>query len=211
MRKYAVVLAVLAGLAAPSAAQATGNHNPPAKDCGACCGDLNVRIDQTNLVFNQKIDQLTQRITNLEQTIANLQNQITNVDIRLTEIVNQNEALKCRSNREYNFRLRSRINGSRVTTVESVAVAGDVATQIGVTSPGGRAAWTDGTGRFRIFANYSGLVVPAGQLRTVTVVARTADGERYRLVQFVRLCLETDGNPNDTPAQDRATDGTDAE
>ena len=214
MKAALVVLALVAGLAVPSVASATGTHTPttkPApKDC-ACCVDLSQRIDNLELVFNQKITALEQRITQLEQNFANLQNQITNVDLRITEIINQNEALKCRSNREYNFRLRSSINGSRVTSVESVSVAGDTATQMGVNSPGGRAAWTDGTGRFRIWANYSGLVVPAGQLRTVTVVARTANGERYRLVQFVRLCLEVDGNPNDTPAQDRATDGTDAE
>ena len=213
MKAALVVLALVAGLAVPQVAQATGQPvtKPAPKDC-ACCVDLNQRIDQLELVFNQKIDALTQRITNLETTITNLQNQITNVDVRITEIINQNEALKCRSNREYNFRLRSSINGSKVTAVESVSVAGDTATQMGVNSPGGRAAWTDGTGRFRIWANYSGLVVPAGQLRTVTVVAVTADGQQYRLVQFVRLCMETqDGNPNDTPAQDRATDGEEAE
>ena len=215
MKAALVVLALVAGLAAPQAAHATGQPAPkpaPVKNCDACCGDLNQRIDNLELVFNQRVDALTQRVEQLQQTVINLQQQISIVDLRLQEVINQNEALKCRSNREYNFRLRTSVNGSKVVEVRSVAVAGDVATQMNVTSPGGRAAWTDGTGRFRIWANYSGLVVPAGQLRTVTVVAVTADGQQYRLVQFLRLCMEVqDGNPNDTPAQDRATDGEEAE
>ena len=49
-----------------------------------------------------------------------------------------------------------------------------------------------------------GLTVPRGQLRTITTYVKLSDGSKVRTVQFLRLCLDRDGNPNDTPTQDRA-------
>jgi hypothetical protein len=158
--------------------------------------DLSNRIDQLELVFNQKISVLEQRISNLETTVQNLNNYIVQIDQRITNIINTPDPLACTSNRVYKFKLRTDVQGVAVRSVTSVVVAG-------VEKRG--SAERLANGRFKITADYRGITAPAGQLRTITVNAVLADGSKVRLVQLARLCLERDGNPNDTPAQDRAS------
>ena len=62
-----------------------------------------------------------------------------------------------------------------------------------------------GKTRWQVTADYNDLTVPRGQLRTITTFLKLADGRKVRTVQFLRLCLDRDGNPNDTPTQDRAS------
>jgi len=200
MKRIIPLLALIAVLAVPSIASATGTHPPtitpppPVKPC-PCCQDLSNRIDQLELVFNQKIEALNQRIVNLENTVTNLQNQIIQINQRIDVIINTPDPLACTSGRIYRFTLRKDVQGVAIARVDSVLVAG--------TEARGSFSRTS-AGRFRIRADYRGVTAPAGQLRTITVNARLADGRKVRLVQFARLCLERDGNPNDTPAQGRA-------
>lgn len=201
MKRTIPVLAMLIALAIPAAANATGNHNPqpPAPKTCACCADLNQRIDQLELVFNQKIDAITQvnvqqdnRLTNLENTVTNLQNQIVQIDQRTTQIINRIDALSCRSNRIYTYRLRTEVDGVPVASVESVTVAGEAS----------RGSFTrNSAGRFVIRADYRGLEAPNLQFRTAMVRAKLANGQSVDLVQYVRLCGRPDGRPNKTPAQ----------
>lgn len=205
MRKILPVLLLLAALTAPATASATGNHNPPQptppKTC-ACCADLNQRIDQLELVFNQKIDVINQknvqqdtRITNLETRLESVFNYVVQVDQRTTQIINRITPLICDSDRTYRFRLRTQVDGVPVASVQSVTVAGTT----------DRGSFTrNADGRFVITASYVGITAPALQFRTVMVAATLANGEEVDLVQYVRICGAADGDPNDIPAQDRA-------
>jgi len=201
MKRITLILAVLGALLAPAAAHA-GDYKPtpkpsPQTPC-PCCQDLSTRIDQLELVFNQKIQQLEARITNLEQTVTNLQNQITMVDQRVTNIINTPDPLRCESDRVYRFLIRTEINGSPVVDVTRGEVRGEAQYwSVDRVTRGGQQ-------RFRVTADYRGVVAPVGQLRSVTSFVRTADGRRYRTVQKLRLCLERDGNLNDASSQNRA-------
>jgi hypothetical protein len=195
--KRILPLFLAAFLLLPAQAQATGTHSPTKPlDC-PCCVDLDTRIDQLELVWNQRISTLEQRITVLEQRLEQQNNWINEINNRVSITINRIDALSCRSSRVYTFRLRTSVDGSRINGVSRVLVAGVEE----------RGAFTlDDDSRWVITADYRGLEVPRGQLRTVTVHVTTEDGRSWRLVQMVRLCLENDGNPNDTPAQDRAND-----
>jgi hypothetical protein len=104
----------------------------------------------------------------------------------------------CTSRRIYRFLTRTTLEGSRVVGIGRVLVRGSE--RYGSYSKVTR----QGKQRFMIRADYRGLTVPRGQLRTVTTFLKLANGRTVRTVQFLRLCLENDGNPNDTPTQDRA-------
>jgi hypothetical protein len=104
----------------------------------------------------------------------------------------------CTSHRIYRFLVRPSLRGQRVVGIERVLVRG-------VERYGSFARVTvRGQTRFRVTADYRDLTVPRGQLRTVTTVLELADGRKVRTVQKLRLCLDRDGNPNDTPTQERA-------
>ena len=107
-------------------------------------------------------------------------------------------AVVCTSQRIYRFLTRTKLEGSAVVGIDRVLVRGSE--RFGSYSKVTRR----GRQRYMIRADYRGLVVPKGQLRTVTTFLKLADGRTVRTVQFLRLCLENDGNPNDTPTQDRA-------
>lgn len=203
MRRLSMpLLAVLAVLTAPTAAHATGNSGPaPTPQKCACCGDLSQRIDQLNLVFDQRITVLEQRVAVLENKLDNTLNWVTEINNRVTTTINRLEALTCQSDRIYEFRLRTSVDGSPIVSVRDVRVAGTVE----------RGSFSrNAEGRFVITADYRGIVAPRLQFRTVMVHARTADGREYDLVQYVRLCSDAeggdDGDPNNRPAQDRAGD-----
>jgi hypothetical protein len=112
----------------------------------------------------------------------------------------------CTSRRVYTFTTRRMFQGQRVVGVPSVIVRGHEL--VGAASDRfGKVVRHNG--RFRVTASFAGLVVPKGQVRTVTVWLRLAAGNHrrarsVRTVQFVRLCLANDGNPNDPGSQDRA-------
>ena len=209
-----LTIAALAAALIPTAAQATGGqHKPPAppvKDCGACCADLNEDITQLTQVFNTYRQQTDQQIAELRNQVVNLTNYINEVNLRLTTVINRQDALSCRSSREYTFRLRREVDGSAIVALENPAPGGpavEVAPEEApLTSGQPRGSFRREDGRFVVSANYSEIEAPKGQFRTVTVYARLANGRHVRLVQALRLCLERDGNPNDTPAQDRAND-----
>jgi hypothetical protein len=104
----------------------------------------------------------------------------------------------CTSRRMYTFLVRRTLEGARVTGIDRVLVRG-------VERYGSfKRVTVRGRTRFRVSADYSGLTVPRGQLRTITTFVKLSDGRTVRTVQFLRLCLDRDGNPNDTPSQDRA-------
>lgn len=104
----------------------------------------------------------------------------------------------CTSRRKYTFLVRRTLDGQRVVGIERVLVRG--AERYGSY----RQVTVRGRKRFRVTADYKGLTVPRGQLRTITTFVKLSDGRTVRTVQFLRLCLDRDGNPNDTPSQDRA-------
>jgi hypothetical protein len=107
-------------------------------------------------------------------------------------------AFVCTSRRQYTFLVRRTLDGKAVTGIDRVLVRG-------VERYGSyKKVRVRGRERFRVTADYRGLTVPRGQLRTITTFVKLSDGRRIRTVQFVRLCLSNDGNPNDTPTQDRA-------
>jgi hypothetical protein len=54
-------------------------------------------------------------------------------------------------------------------------------------------------------ADYRGITAPSLQFRTAMTNVTLANGDTVDLVQYVRLCGDRDGDPNDTPAQDRAS------
>jgi hypothetical protein len=206
MKKTIPILAVLIGLAVPTAAQATGTHppttTPPAKDCDGCCGDLRVEINQLRLVFDQRITTIEQknveqdnRLSVIENTVQNLNNYIVQIDQRTTQIINRIDALSCQSNRIYTYRLRTEVDGVPVTKVNSVTVAGTTE----------RGSFTRANGRFVVRADYRGITAPSLQFRTAMTNVTLANGDTVDLVQYVRLCGDRDGDPNDTPAQDRAS------
>ena len=94
--------------------------------------------------------------------------------------------------------MRTRLKGEAVVGIDKVLVRG-------VERYGSwKRVTVRGKRRFKVTADYEGLTVPRGQLRTITTFLKLADGRKIRTVQFLRLCLDTDGNPNDTPTQDRA-------
>ena len=104
----------------------------------------------------------------------------------------------CTSQRTYRFLVRPSLGGQRVVGIDRVLVRG-------VERYGSFAKVTvRGQTRFRVTADYRGLTVPRCQLRTVTTFVELADGRKVRTVQKLRLCLDRDGNPNDTPTQERA-------
>ena len=105
----------------------------------------------------------------------------------------------CTSHRRYSFLVRTRLEGQAVVGIDKVLVRG-------VERYGSyKRVTVRGKRRFRVTADYDGLTVPRGQLRTITTFLKLADGHKVRTVQFLRLCLDRDGNPNDTPSQDRAS------
>jgi hypothetical protein len=107
-------------------------------------------------------------------------------------------AFVCQSRRVYRFTVRRTLEGSAVVGVARVLARGSE--RYGSFTR----KRVHGHVRFVVRGDYRGLVVPRGQLRTITTFLKLADGRTVRTVQFVRLCLSRDGNPNDTPSQDRA-------
>ena len=104
----------------------------------------------------------------------------------------------CTSHRRYSFLVRTTLEGQAVVGIDKVLVRG-------VERYGSyKRVTVRGKRRFRVTADYDGLTVPRGQLRTITTFVKLANGRKVRTVQFLRLCLDRDGNPNDTPSQDRA-------
>jgi hypothetical protein len=104
----------------------------------------------------------------------------------------------CTSQRRYTFLVRPALEGQAVVGIDRVLVRG-------VERYGSvKKVTVRGKTRFRVTADYRNLTVPRGQLRTITTFVKLADGRKVRTVQFLRLCLDQDGNPNDTPTQDRA-------
>ena len=107
-------------------------------------------------------------------------------------------AFVCQSRRVYTFTVRRTLEGSPVVGIDRVLVRGSER----------YGSYTRkrvrGHMRFVVTGDYRGLVVPRGQLRTITTFVKLGNGKTVRTVQFVRLCLSSDGNPNDTPSQDRA-------
>jgi len=104
----------------------------------------------------------------------------------------------CTSHRTYSFLVRMTLEGQPIVGIDKVLVRG-------VERYGSyKRVTVRGKSRFRVTADYDGLTVPRGQLRTITTFVKLADGRKVRTVQFLRLCLDRDGNPNDTPTQDRA-------
>lgn len=216
MRRTIMPLIVAGALLAPTAAHATGTgHSGPApappQKC-ACCGDLSQRIDQLNLVFDQRITVLEQKVAELQNTVVNLTNYIDAVNLNVTVVTNRVQALSCQSDRVYEFRARREVDGSPVTGIASrqpdgtggMEVEGRPMTQA---TGDDRGSWhMNGDGRLVITADYSGIEAPRGQVRTVVSWLLTADGERHRTKQALRLCLEDDGNMNDRTTQGRADD-----
>jgi hypothetical protein len=107
-------------------------------------------------------------------------------------------AFVCQSRRIYRFTVRRELEGSAVVGIDRVLVRGSE--RYGSSTR----KQVHGRTRFVVSADYRGLIVPRGQLRTITTFVKLANGKSVRTVQFVRLCLSSDGNPNDTPSQDRA-------
>jgi hypothetical protein len=104
----------------------------------------------------------------------------------------------CTSHRTYSFLVRTKLEGQAVVGIDKVLVRG-------VERYGSfKKVTVRGKTRYRVTADYNDLTVPRGQLRTITTFLKLADGRKVRTVQFLRLCLDRDGNPNDTPSQDRA-------
>ncbi len=104
----------------------------------------------------------------------------------------------CTSQRRYSFLVRRTLEGKKVVGIDKVLVRG-------VERYGSfKIVTVRGHKRYRVTADYRDLTVPRGQLRTITTYLKLADGRKIRTVQFLRLCLDRDGNPNDTPTQDRA-------
>jgi hypothetical protein len=104
----------------------------------------------------------------------------------------------CTSQRRYSFLVRTTLEGQAVVGIDRVLVRG-------VERFGSfKKVTVRGKSRFRVTADYRDLTVPRGQLRTITTYVKLANGKKVRTVQFLRLCLDRDGNPNDTPSQDRA-------
>jgi len=104
----------------------------------------------------------------------------------------------CTSHRTYSFLVRTTLEGQKVVGIDKVLVRG-------VERYGSfKKVTVRGQTRWRVTADYNDLTVPRGQLRTITTFLKLADGRKVRTVQFLRLCLDRDGNPNDTPTQDRA-------
>jgi hypothetical protein len=108
-------------------------------------------------------------------------------------------AFVCQSRRIYTFTVRRTLEGSPVVGVSKVLARGSERYGSYKTKTVG------GHKRFVVSGDYRGLVVPRGQLRTITTFLKLGSGKTVRTVQFVRLCLSRDGNPNDTPSQDRAS------
>lgn len=105
----------------------------------------------------------------------------------------------CTSHRIYRFLVRRTLEGQAVVGIDKVLVRG-------VERYGSyKKVTVRGKTRWRVSADYRDLTVPRGQLRTITTYLKLADGRKVRTVQFLRLCLDRDGNPNDTPTQDRAS------
>jgi hypothetical protein len=104
----------------------------------------------------------------------------------------------CTSQRRYTFLVRRTLEGQPVVGIDRVLVRG-------VERFGSfKKVKVRGQDRFRVTADYRNLTVPRGQLRTITTFVKLGDGRKVRTVQFLRLCLDRDGNPNDAPTQDRA-------
>lgn len=105
----------------------------------------------------------------------------------------------CTSHRTYRFLVRTKLEGQAVVGIDKVLVRG-------VERYGSfKKVTVRGKTRWQVSADYNDLTVPRGQLRTITTFLKLADGRKVRTVQFLRLCLDRDGNPNDTPTQDRAS------
>jgi len=146
----------------------------------------------------------------LQADIDNLQNQLNletqqrlyvenYLQAQIITINNRIDALSCQSDRIYRFLIRTEIAGSPVVSVDRGLVRNQAEFwSVDRVTRGGRQ-------RFRVTADYQGLVVPQGQVRTVTSFVTTADGKHYRTVQKLRLCLPRDGNLNDTSSQGRAS------
>ena len=105
----------------------------------------------------------------------------------------------CTSHRTYKFLVRTKLEGQNVVGIDKVLVRG-------VERYGSfKKVTVRGKERWQVTADYNDLTVPRGQLRTITTYVKLSDGRKVRTVQFLRLCLDRDGNPNDTPTQDRAS------
>ncbi len=156
----------------------------------------------TTTITNCQVPASQEQVNNLQIQLNNLNQQFINtvnyLQVQITDIYNRVEALSCQSDRVYSFLIRTSINGSPVVAVDRGLVRNQA--EFWSVSPVTR----NGAQRFLVTADYRGLRVPKGQVRTVTSFVRTADGRTYRTVQLVRLCMANDGNPNDTSSQGRA-------
>lgn len=201
-------------LVAPVSASATGTPNqpPPKQECGACCRDLGNQFTNLTQVFNTYQTSNDQRVTVLEQQLRvtnqrleQLENWVTAINVNVNTVINQVQTLSCQSDRVYDFRVRTEVDGSPVTGITRVEVMGRPVTES--LQDKDRGGWhRNGGGRLVVRATYAGVTAPNGQVRTVVVFVRTEDGRTHRLAQKLRLCLEDDGNMNDRSAQGRADD-----
>jgi hypothetical protein len=139
-----------------------------------------------------------EQITILQNQINELYNQQVTILNRITNITNRVDTISCTSSRVYRFLIRTEINGSPVVAVPRGLVRNQA--EFWAVVPIAR----NGRPRFQVMADYRGLEVPRGQVRTVVTFVRTADGRTYRTTQKLRLCLENDGNMQDTSSQGRA-------
>lgn len=139
-----------------------------------------------------------EQITILQNQINELYNQQITIINRITNIENHVNTISCTSNRVYKFLIRTTIDGSPVTAVTHGLVRNQAEFWSVAT------VTRNGAPRFQVTADYRGLEVPKGQVRTVVSFAKTADGREFRTTQKLRLCLENDGNMNDSSSQGRA-------
>jgi hypothetical protein len=140
-----------------------------------------------------------EQITILQNQINELYNQQITILNRVTNIENHIRTLSCTSNRRYAFLIRQTVDGVPVVGVDHWLVRNQ--REFGSFTVVQRG----GANRFRFVADYSGLEVPRGQVRTAVVFVNLANGQQARLVQKLRLCLEQDGPMNERTAQGRAT------
>jgi hypothetical protein len=201
-----VAVAAALTMAAPAAATQPIKPKPvPGQPCApGCCEQVDELVQQFS-IMQQTIQRQGDQLTVLNQRLEQLENWVALINVNVNVVINRVQTLSCESDRVYDFRIRTQVDGSPVTAVERVQVMGQDVTQD--LQDKDRGGWhVNGGGRLAVRASYAGVVAPAGQVRTVVVFARTQDGRLHRLAQKLRLCLEDDGNMNDRTAQGRADD-----
>ena len=103
----------------------------------------------------------------------------------------------CTSKRIYRFLLRPTYEGQRIVSA--------TASQVKAKSTKVRVMHKNGRRRLQVVVDARGMVGVKGQVRTVVVTAKLANGHKVRLVQKWRQCAaKGEGNMNDASAQERA-------